>query len=159
MAIDDMVSAGLGMADEEAPESETTSTSAPAPQGFERPRKSRLKIDHAKIAQRVVDFFNEDEQDRLADIEARVQRYAKFRMWTEGKDWPWEDSSDAAHAGHDDALAQGAGHAAQRGDVVTRPGIIAKALKKPDKDKEDRVNTLLDSSSSSRTRARTSSPR
>jgi hypothetical protein len=61
-----------------------------------RPRKDRLKIDKEAIAQRVVDLFNEDDQAAMDDIEARLQRYAKFRMWTEGKDWPWEDASDAA---------------------------------------------------------------
>ena len=56
-----------------------------------RPRSSSVTADKEKVAQRVVDFFTKDVADRSFDIEARVQRYAKFRMWTEQKNWPWED--------------------------------------------------------------------
>ena len=57
---------------------------------LDRPRKDKMKIDHAEIANRVIDFFDTDDMARNFDIEARLQRYAKFRMWTEGKEWPWE---------------------------------------------------------------------
>jgi hypothetical protein len=37
-----------------------------------------------------------DNQDRTDEIDARLQRYAKYRMWTEAWfDWPWEDATDS----------------------------------------------------------------
>lgn len=65
----------------------------------ERRRRSKFTSgsDDAKtITQRVVDFFNEDIADRAPAREERVQRYAKYRQWTEGNNWPWEGSSDVA---------------------------------------------------------------
>lgn len=109
----------------------------------ERPRKSKLSIDNAKIAERVVDFYNEDDQNRSMDIEARLQRYAKFRMWTEGKDWPWEDASDAA-------IPDMMTHSLKVQDTLhnavmsTRPAIVAKAVNAAFKEKETSVDELLD---------------
>ena len=54
-----------------------------------RSRASVVTADRATVAQRVVDFYTKDVQDRSFDIDARLQRYAKFRMWREGKTWPW----------------------------------------------------------------------
>src|SRR3990167_11254653 len=61
-----------------------------------RPRPSPVTADRAAVALRVVDFYSKDVQDRSFDIEARLQRWAKFRMWREGREGPWEGSSDAA---------------------------------------------------------------
>lgn len=108
-----------------------------------RPRKERLKIDPEKIANRVVDFFTNDNADRSEDIEARLQRYAKFRMWTEGRDWPWPDCSDAS-------IPDMMTHSLRVQDTLhnavmtSRPSIISKALKKVDRDREQNVNELLD---------------
>lgn len=49
-----------------------------------------LDIDRALIAERIKNFYDKDNQERADDIEARLQRYAKFRMWIETKTWPWE---------------------------------------------------------------------
>jgi hypothetical protein len=109
----------------------------------ERARKARITVDHDKIAQRVVDFYTEDDQNRAMDIEARLQRYAKFRMWTEGKNWPWEDASDCA-------IPDMMTHSLKVQDTLhnavmsTRPSVVAKAIKKPDREKEENVNNLLD---------------
>ncbi len=124
---------GLGFATEE-PRREPKRT---------RARKSDLKIDPVAIARRVVDFFDEDDQNRAADIEARLQRYAKFRMWTEGKDWPWEDCSDAA-------IPDMMTHSLKVQDTLhnavmsTRPAVVSKALKKVDSEKQGKVDELLD---------------
>lgn len=61
-----------------------------------RQRRSRLNVKNEEIVDRVCKFASEDESRREEDIEMRNQRYAKYRMWTEGKDWPWPDSSDIA---------------------------------------------------------------
>jgi len=109
----------------------------------ERKRKDTFKIDAETIAHRVVDFFEADTSARSQDIENRLQRYAKFRMWTEGKDWPWEDCSDAA-------IPDMMTHSLKVQDTLhnavmsTRPSVIAKAMKKGDREKEETVNSLLD---------------
>ena len=59
-----------------------------------RPRRDSLKINEQEIVSRVLDFYERDLEDMSADREARLQRYAKYRQWTEGKDWPYPDSSD-----------------------------------------------------------------
>ena len=66
--------------------------------GLRRSRKRETIVPKKKrqeIAQRVIDFAKDDEASRATDIDLRLQRYAKFRMWTEGGgEWPWEGSSD-----------------------------------------------------------------
>ena len=57
----------------------------------ERPRvESFAKVaeERENIVQRVLEFFTNDNQDRAAEMDARLQRYAKYRMWTEPKSWP-----------------------------------------------------------------------
>ena len=64
----------------------------------DRPRvESFAKLDKQKIVQRVVEFYKDDNQNRTDEIDARLQRYAKYRMWTEPKDWPWEDATNFAN--------------------------------------------------------------
>ena len=133
---------GLGFSGQRAEEAADPAEKRRPPKR-ERLRKSTYTFDKKKIAQRVVDFFNDDTRDREQDMAARLQRYAKFRMWTEGKDWPWEDSSDCA-------LPDMMTHSLKVQDTLhnavmsTRPSVIAKALKKPDREKENDVNNLLD---------------
>ena len=116
---------------------------APAPARRERKRKSAMRIDERTIAQRVVDFFDEDDTNRAMDLDARLQRYAKFRMWTEGKDWPWEDASDAA-------LPDMMTHSLKVQDTLhnavmsRRPAVVSKAVNKANKGKQDTVDGLLD---------------
>jgi hypothetical protein len=43
---------------------------------------------YVSIWQRIKAFYDTDQQDRTDEIDARLQRYAKYRMWTEGKDGP-----------------------------------------------------------------------
>ena len=111
----------------------------------ERPRKrSRsINIDRGKIAERIKKFYDQDNQDRTGEIDARIQRYAKYRMWTEGKNWPWEDATDFANPDmmsasmrlqdtlHNSVLAQ-------------RPPIKATAIKKNNKGSEEKIDALLD---------------
>ena len=61
-----------------------------------RSRAESLKIDKEKLATRVRTFYDNDIQNRAQETERRRQRYAKYRMWTEGREFPWPDSSDVA---------------------------------------------------------------
>lgn len=109
----------------------------------ERSRIESLKIDKPTIAERIRTFYDNDMQDRKDEINARLQRYAKFRMWTEGKNWPWPDATDSAIPDmmtasmrlqdtlHNAAMSQ-------------RPPVMAKATKKADAGKEEVVSDLID---------------
>lgn len=48
----------------------------------------------AEIVERVLGFYQQDVAARTTEAEMRLQRYAKYRMWTEGKEWPWPNSAD-----------------------------------------------------------------
>jgi hypothetical protein len=64
-------------------------------------------------------------------------------MWTEGKDWPWENASDCAIP--DMATASMKMQDTLNNAVMSqRPPVMAKATKKIDKEKEESVNRLLD---------------
>ena len=114
---------------------------------LERPRRSTIRIDEKRrdeILDRVIErFYRKDLESRRAQVEQMVQRYAKFRMWREGKDWPWENASDA---GVPDLMT----HSLRvQDDLVnavlsTRPAIVAQAQQKADSDKQDKVDKLLD---------------
>lgn len=109
----------------------------------ERPRISSVKLDKVEIANRIKRFYDDDNQNRTDEIDMRLQRYAKFRMWTEGKVWPWEDASDAAIP--DMMTASMRMQDTLHNAVMSqRPPIMAKALKKPDADKTHTVDDLID---------------
>lgn len=59
-------------------------------------RRERMKFDPTAIYERVKKFFDDDMIDHNEDRARRIQREAKFRMWSEGKDFPWEGASDVA---------------------------------------------------------------
>jgi len=108
-----------------------------------RNRASLLSADKTAIADRVIKFFIDDNADRAFDIAARLQRYAKFRMWTEGRDFPWPGASDVG-------LSDIAAAVLKLEDTMvnavnqTRPCIASKAYKKTDAEKQKRVDDLLD---------------
>jgi hypothetical protein len=109
----------------------------------ERKRTESLKIDKAAVADRIKGFYDSDMQDRGPEIAARIQRYAKYRMWTEGKDWPWEGATDScipdmmtACSRMEDTLHNAV--------MSSRPPIMAKARHKPDVDKEETVTGVVD---------------
>ncbi len=108
-----------------------------------RKRIDSVTIDKEAIAERIKNFYDRDHQDRKSEIDVRLQRYAKYRMWTEGKSWPWANATDAALPDMMTASMrlQDTLHNAV---LAARPPIMAKAMKKTDKDKEESVNNLLD---------------
>ena len=108
-----------------------------------RKRIESLKIDKAKIAERIKEFHDRDHQDRKWEIDARLQRYAKFRQWTEPKNWPWENATNAAIPDMMTASMrlQDTLHNAV---MSARPPIMPKAMKPNDKEKEESISHLLD---------------
>lgn len=108
-----------------------------------RPRSSALKADRKTIAKRVIDFFDRDTRARSADIEARLQRYAKFRMWTEPKTFPWENASNAAIPDIMTA-AMRMEDTLHNATMQSRPVVNATAVNKINKDKAPVVDSILD---------------
>lgn len=109
----------------------------------ERPRIGSLDIDKGKIIDRIKRFYADDNANRSDDIDARLQRYAKYRMWTEGRDWPWENACDASIPDMMTASMrlQDTLHNAV---MSQRPCVMAKATKKIDEEKTETVDHLID---------------
>ena len=110
----------------------------------ERKRIDSLKIDKEKIAKRIKKFYDDDTTNRSGDIDARLQRYAKLRQWTSGKNWPWEEASDVALP---DILT----HSLRIQDTLhnavmsIRPTINSKAVSgKEDIEKQEKIDNLID---------------
>lgn len=109
----------------------------------ERPRK-HFTVVNKDIVDRVKTFFDNDNTARSTEKELRIQRYAKFRMWTEGgKTWPWEDASDIALPDmmEKSLRVQDTIHNAV---MSSRPVIGAHAQTRADADKERAIDELID---------------
>lgn len=108
-----------------------------------RRRRRKLDVDPGRIVDRVTLFYETDHELRGAEREARLQRYAKFRMWTEGKDWPWDAASDVPLPDimEKSLRLQDTLHNAV---MAARPVIGAKAMEKANREKEDAIDKLTD---------------
>lgn len=63
----------------------------------ERFRRRRLPMKAEALVERATQFVDDAEQARHSEMDARLQRYAKYRQWTEGSSGrPWPNSSDVA---------------------------------------------------------------
>lgn len=108
-----------------------------------RERRSARGLDKQEIWRRVKNFYDTDTSNRTEDIANRIQRYAKYRMWTEGKDWPWADSSDAA-------VPDMMSHSGRLQDTIhnavmqRRPVIGAKAIEETNNTKQRAIDQLQD---------------
>ncbi|MFZ2650256.1 MAG: hypothetical protein WA210_09120, partial [Burkholderiaceae bacterium] len=112
-------------------------TSRPSPARKLSPERKQELVD------RVLDFYQQDKTAKGTERELRLQRYAKLRGWTEGKNWPWQDASDVS-----------------LGDIMTAnlrvqdtlhnavmsgtPVVAAKALNAQDAPREGNIDALLD---------------
>jgi hypothetical protein len=116
---------------------------APAVARRTRERRQFRNLDRKEIADRVVEFMDADMQARGQDEENRLQRYAKYRQWTEGKSWPWEDSSDQAIPDlvTSSLRVQDTLHNAV---MSTRPSVVSRALVETNEKKQDTIDRLLD---------------
>jgi hypothetical protein len=108
-----------------------------------RSRISSLSFDKQEVANRIYQFYQDDNQNRVDEIDSRLQRYAKFRMWTEGKDWPFPSSTDAGIPDIMTAVMR-MEDTLHNAVMSQRPPVMAKALKKGDREKEDSINDLID---------------
>lgn len=114
----------------------------PAPRPRRRVRS--VAIDRQEIANRVCDFYTDDLQGRQTDRDRRIQRYAKFRMWSEGKSWPWVGSSDI---GLPDMMEKSlrVQDTLHNAVMSSRPTVMnAKAAGESDKGKQDTIDKLID---------------
>ena len=109
--------------------------------------KRRLRsvtIKSEEIAQRVVTFYDDDLESRAEDRKRRIQRYAKFRMWSEGGGGPWQGSSDL---GLPDMLEKSlrVQDTLHNAVMATRPNVInVKSATDANKGKEETIGKLLD---------------
>jgi hypothetical protein len=108
-----------------------------------RPRKALFTFDRGRVAARVIQLFNDDLDDRSGERDKQIQRYAKFRMWTEGKDWPWPNASDIALPDmmEKSLRVQDTLHNAV---MSTRPPINAAAVRGTKTDHEEAIDKLID---------------
>ena len=115
---------------------------APIPKPTRRLRS--VSINREEIAKRVHDFYIRDLQDRDPDRQRRIQRYAKLRMWTEGKTWPWIGASDI---GLPDMMEKSlrVQDTLHNAVMASRPTVMnARATLDADKEKENTIDELLD---------------
>lgn len=107
-----------------------------------RKRNSFSPEKRTEIANRVVDLYNTEWQLRGSERNARLQRYAKYRLWTEGTDWPWPGAADTAIPDmlQDSLRVQDTLHNAV---MSQRPPVISRATHKEDEDKQQRIDDLI----------------
>lgn len=111
----------------------------------ERHRRSRMSPEkREEIVHRVMKFANDDMDARTDDRERRLQRYAKYRQWTEGKDEPWENSSDIALSDITEASLN-LQDTLTNAILSSRPVVSANALKEENAGKESSIDRVLDS--------------
>jgi hypothetical protein len=116
---------------------------APPAERRTRERRQFRSLDRTAIANRVIEFMDADMQARSQDEENRLQRYAKYRQWTEGKSWPWEDASDQAIPDlvTSSLRVQDTLHNAV---MSTRPSVVSRALVPTNDKKQETIDRLLD---------------
>ena len=109
----------------------------------ERYRRTSRSLDLTKLAQRVIDFYEADMTSRDADREQRLQRYAKYRMWTEGVGGPWQGSSDVPLSDMQEKSlrVQDTLHNAV---MSSRPVVNAMAVQSVNQPRQQYVDNLLD---------------
>tara|TARA_R110000803_G_scaffold210440_2_gene282261 strand:+ start:26763 stop:29078 length:2316 start_codon:yes stop_codon:yes gene_type:complete len=112
--------------------------------GIKRTRKrpKLVNINNDEIVKRVKEFAANDISNRGNFMDDRLQRYAKYRGWTERQSGPWEDSSDITHT---DMMT----HSMKLQDVLfnallsTEPPVTAMAHNKADVKKEKTIDDLI----------------
>lgn len=110
---------------------------------FRRARKSSFKFKNDDIFTRVKKFAETWDSDRDIDRDERIQREAKFRQWTDGKDWPFPDSSDIRlpDMTTQSLRVQDTLHNAV---MSARPPVTARAMDKASAKKAETVDKVID---------------
>lgn len=96
-----------------------------------------------EVAERVVRMYRRDLDARDKGRQARLQRYAKYRQWTEGQTLPWDDASDVAIPDMM-SMSQSTQDAMFNAVVATRPAIHSNAQREDDRERERNVDLVLD---------------
>ncbi len=110
----------------------------------ERFRRATMSVEkRQEIVDRVLKFANDDEDARVEDKERRLQRYAKYRMWVEGKSEPWEGSSDIPLSDIAEAVI-GMQDTLVNAILGNRPVVTANATNERNHEKSDSVDKVLD---------------
>jgi hypothetical protein len=107
-----------------------------------RKRNSIPADKHDAIVKQVLDEYDTELRNRGPERERRLQRYAKYRLWTETSDWPWPDASNCAVPDmlQDSLRLQDTLHNAV---MSQKPPVLAKGTTKGDDENADMVNDLL----------------
>lgn len=108
----------------------------------QRSRNASLKVDQQALGDRVVDFYTKDTMDRNDFVQRRLQLYAKYRMWTEREDLPWQSASDIPLPDmmSDSLRVQDTLFNAV---LAIMPPIKSKALRSEERDKQENVDNLI----------------
>ena len=108
-----------------------------------RRKRPAMQFSHDEIAKRIEGLYQSGLSARSNEAERRIQRIAKYRMWSEGRDYPWEDASDALIP---DLMT----HCLRMSDTLhnavmsVTPPITSNAINPSDRDKQDSVDNLID---------------
>jgi hypothetical protein len=107
-----------------------------------RKRNSISANESEEIAKRVTKFWDDEWINRHGSREARKQRYAKYRLWSEGTDWPWDDAADIAIPDmlQDSLRVQ---DTLVNAVMSQRPPVVAKSNHKDGEIKQPTIDQLL----------------
>ncbi len=108
-----------------------------------RTRKRSFKIDLGVIRLRVKKFYDDDLRDKNIDREQRLQRYAKYRGWTEGRDYIGDQTSDASIP---DMMTQSnkIQDTLHNAVMSSRPIVSATAIAERNKDQQEDIDNIID---------------
>lgn len=112
----------------------------------EKRTRRRNAIDEDKragIAARAVELYNTEWGNRGAERDARLQRYAKYRLWSQGTDWPWQGASDQAIPDmlQDSLRVQ---DTLVNAVMSQRPPVVSRANAKGDAEKQEAIDRLIE---------------
>ena len=106
-------------------------------------RTRRMKIDSDEVVQNILERVEHAQDERIAWMTARTERYAKFRGWVESRSWPWTNASNQ-HI----PVMLGSSLRAKAGlfnaVIGIRPVMQAKTLHRTKKEAADLAAALID---------------
>lgn len=106
-------------------------------------RKTSLVKSPADVVKRLIKKYTDDILDRADWAEKRIQRTAKYRGWSEGKQFPWPGASDV-HLPIIMTDVQRTEDTLHNAILSARPVMNAKGANKDVEQKEKTVDQLLD---------------
>lgn len=110
----------------------------PEPQAFDLTGPER-----DEIAQRIIRFADECEEERSDDLDARIQLHAKFMQWASERDTPWEDAHPVSSPDIMSACLR-TEDTLQNSVMSQRPVMNSKALDPANTERERTVDRFQD---------------